>query len=117
MKTAAAINPTHTANLSNAILTPAVASYPIGVINPTAAFLPSIDPRLTQVIVMTRHPIYAILIMPPIIIDLMSCSRTISGCDSSFFLHGLTFSFIMQVGVTVYPQRPGEMECDVRSII
>ncbi|XP_020571424.1 zinc finger CCCH domain-containing protein 37-like isoform X1 [Phalaenopsis equestris] len=58
------INPTHTANLNNAILTPAVASYPLGVVNPAATFLPTVDPRLAQ------------------------------------------------VGVTVYPQRPGEIECD-----
>ncbi|KAI0492618.1 hypothetical protein KFK09_026894 [Dendrobium nobile] len=58
------INPTQTANLSNAFITPAIASLPIGVINPAASFVPSIDPRFAQ------------------------------------------------LGVTVYPQKPGEAECD-----
>ncbi|KAK8943557.1 Zinc finger CCCH domain-containing protein 37 [Platanthera guangdongensis] len=58
------INPMHTTDSSNAYITPAVASLPIGVMNPAASFLPTIDSRLSQ------------------------------------------------LGVSIYPQRPGEIECD-----
>ncbi|XP_020672352.1 zinc finger CCCH domain-containing protein 8 isoform X1 [Dendrobium catenatum] len=55
-----------TANINNAIITPPVATVPVGVINPAASFLPSLDPRLSQ----------------------------------------------FGVGAAIYPQRPGEIECD-----
>ncbi|KAF6135221.1 hypothetical protein GIB67_035292 [Kingdonia uniflora] len=65
-----AINPPVAATLGHPIMNSPAASMNMGVMNPAAAVLPAIDPRLAQT--------------------------------------------SLGLGSTIYPQRPGQMECDVR---
>ncbi|KAF8390824.1 hypothetical protein HHK36_023123 [Tetracentron sinense] len=62
------MNPSVAATLGHAIVNSAAANLNIGVINPAASMLPTIDPRLAQT--------------------------------------------TLGMGPTIYPQRPGQMECD-----
>ncbi|XP_010260865.1 PREDICTED: zinc finger CCCH domain-containing protein 37 isoform X2 [Nelumbo nucifera] len=63
-----AINPPVAAALSHALISSAAANLNIGVINPAASLLPTIDPRIAQT--------------------------------------------ALGLGPTIYPQRPGQIECD-----